>query len=63
MSALRAPRQLLAEGEDVRRLVLAPMAAVQLAHRRVVDEGEGDLHIARERIGTQRRADGLTDAA
>ena len=56
-----APRQPLAEREDVRRPVDPAVAAVEPALRRVVDEGERDLGLARQPDRSERGADGGTE--
>ena len=55
--ALYSRRQRLAEREHVGRAVDATVAAVQLAHRAVVDERERDGGVARQTERPERRAD------
>ena len=56
-----APRQPLAEREDVRRPVDPAVAAVEPALRRVVDEGERDLGLARQPDRSEGSADSGTE--
>jgi hypothetical protein len=54
--SLRASAQRLSEGEDVGRAVLPAIAAIELAHRRIVDECDHELRIFRDPVGPERGA-------
>src|SRR5687767_12108892 len=56
--SLRAAPQRLPEGEHVGRAVLPPIAPIELAHRRIVDECEHELRILRDAVGPERGANG-----
>ena len=55
---LRTAAEGLPEREHVGRTVLSPVPAVELAHRRIVDEREGELRFARDAVRAKRGADG-----